>query len=149
MKLNKFQKSKSQQTSIVERLYAQHLSFHTFLDKLVLQYEDMNSIDILIAVRKMNTECFTRYSNILSRTGNINNPTPRSYFNVLSRIPASNMSLWNIHGQLARLLPLYREALATKELNPVVRMVIAHNYDKITYMKENLLHPLPEQLESA
>lgn len=131
--------------SILERLYAQHLSFHTYLDKLVLQYDDMNTIDMLIAVRQLNTECFTRYSNILSRSCTIEKPTPRSYFNVLSRIPASDMNLWNIHGQLARLIPIYREALAAKHLNRVVRLVIGHNYDKLILMKENLLHPIPQE----
>lgn len=137
------------QISIIERLYAQHLSFHTYLDKLVLQYEDMNSIDMLIAVRQLNTECFTRYSNILSRTNLISTPTPKSYFNVLSRLPSTDMTLWNIHGQLARLIPIYREALSSKGLNPVVRMVIGHNYEKLIMMKENLLHPLPQQVRTS
>lgn len=131
--------------SFIERLYAQHISFHTYLDKLVLRHTDMNTIDMLIAVRQLNIECFTRYSNILSRSELTGTSSSSSFLNNTSRLDANDMTLWNIHGQLARLLPIYREALASKNLSPVVRMVIGHNYDKLIFMKEDLLHPQSQQ----
>jgi len=136
------------QINILERLYAQHLNFHTYLDKVVLNHEDLSNIDVLITVRKMNMECITSYGNLLSGADvylKKDAPTDFSTF----RMPSADMTLWNIHGQLSRLIPIYREALANRNLNQVVRMNIAHSYDKIIQMKENLLHPLPQQVEHA
>jgi len=128
------------------KLHRQHVSFHNYLDKLVLKHGDLNTIDLLIEVRRVNMSCLSRYADLISSsTFSIHGNSPINFPEDI-RMQETDMTLWNIHGQLARLIPIYRDALRHKDLNKVTRMVVSLNYDQLINIKENLLHPLPSQV---
>lgn len=129
-------------------LLAQHQIFHNYLDKLVLNHEDLTTIDLLIVVRKLNLNCLNTYTDLISKK-QVLSSTSVKHLGDFSRFPVSDMTLWNIHAQLARLVPHYSSALRNKQLNQVSRTIISHNYDLIIKMKEDLLHPVEEQMEQA
>ena len=127
-------------------LHGQHISFHNYLDKLVLKHDNLNTIDLLIEVRRVNMSCLSRYADLISSSAlSIHGNRPIK-FPLEFGMKESDMTLWNIHGQLARLVPMYQAALSNKDLNKVSRMIISLNYDQIISIKENLLHPLPAQV---
>lgn len=131
------------------KLHSQHISFQNYLDKLVLKHNDLKTIDLLIEVRRVNVSCLSRYADLISNkmvTPHANSPID---FPQEVRLPESDMTLWNLHGQLARLLPVYQSAMAHKDLSKVARMVVSLNYDQIIQLKEDLLHPLPAVVEMA
>jgi len=135
------------QTSLLVTLLGQHQIFHSYLDKLVLNHEDLTTIDLLIAVRKLNLNCLNKYTDLISKNQVLSSDWIK--LSGLSRFQVSDMTLWNIHAQLARLIPHYSAALRNKQLNQVSRTIISHNYDLIIKMKEDLLHPVEEQMERA
>jgi len=136
------------QTSQLVALFRQHQIFHRYLDKLVLNHEDFSTIDLLIAVRKMNLDILNRYSDLISKK-QITSSRPKELLGHLTRFQMADMTLWNIHAQLSRLVPHYIQAIRDQGLNQVTRTIVSHNYDQIIKMKEDLLHPVEQQIELA
>jgi len=128
------------------KLHSQHLSFHNYLDRLVLKHDNLDTIDLLIEVKRVNMSCLSRYADLISsKTISLHSNNPIN-FPDNKKMEETDMTLWNIHGQLARLIPVYQAAMRHKDLNKVTRMVVSLNYDQLINIKENLLHPLPAQV---
>ena len=138
-------KKNSDELAALVRLHKDHRRFHKYLDKLSARSNDVAELDLIIELRHYNIECLNTYSGLIARTDVKLNPLDsqdRAKYEL--NVPEENMILWNIHGQLARFIPVYTETLAAKNLNRVSRMIISHNYDKLIRLKDNLLHPVKE-----
>lgn len=128
---------------VVVGLHADHRRFHTFLDRLAASSNDVATIELLIEIRKYNMDCISKYTGLITK-GRIQSDFKMNTFTDSKiGLREDNMTLWNIHGQLARLIPVYAQALRNKSLNQVVRAIISNNYDQLILIKDNLLHPLP------
>jgi len=135
-------------SEIVRDLYSLHKDFHGFLDNLSAKTDDSEIILLLIEIRRLNLECIARYTGLLSRT------KPSAFLDdkggklgsVIKGLKFNDMTLWNIHAQLARIIPKYQSALGEKSLSKVSKFIIARNYDLVVKLKEQLLHPVSESV---
>ena len=128
---------------IVLDLLSQHQKFHEFLDRLAAKTDDVNVIQLLINIRGVNLECISRFTGLLSKQKISTVATP-TVSNRLSTLKEDDMTLWNIHGQLARFVPVYRSALQNRNLTQIARRIISINNDQLITLKEHLLHPVNE-----
>ena len=136
-------KFNNQQTTTLVRLHASHITFQKYLDKLAIAHDDLTTLDLLLAVRKVNITCLNRCSDLISRNPLKLSPSKEIIDAVDIRFVENDMTLWNLHGQLARLMPVYAAALRIKTLDKMTRMMVGLNYEELISVKENLLHPLP------
>ncbi len=129
---------------VVVELHSHHRRFHSYLDKLAASSNEVAVIELLIEIRKYNMDCIEKYSGLISR-GKIKTKlsVKTSFSENITGLREDDMTLWNIHGQLARLIPVYLQALRNKSINKVVRAIISNNYDQLILIKDDLLHPLP------
>lgn len=129
---------------VVVDLHSHHRRFHSYLDKLAASSNDLATIELLIEIRKYNVDCISKYSGLISKGKIQPNPLASTKFSdSITRLREDDMTLWNIHGQLARLIPVYAQAQRSKNINKVVRAIISNNYDQLILIKDDLLHPLP------
>lgn len=138
-------KDQSESSKLVLDLLSQHQQFHQFLDKLALRTDDMSVIEALIDIRKVNIDCITKYTDLLSKKYNFLGLANDVKTVSVPALREDDMTLWNIHGQLARFVPLYSHAIRKNVLTKIHRMFVAHNYESIISMKEQLLHPVSEE----
>ena len=124
-------------------LLSQHQKFHGFLDRIVARTNDASKVSLLIEIRRVNIECISKYTDLLSRQNHSSRIAAVKISSKLKGFNKEDMTLWNIHAQLARFMPLYNESLHNKYLSQVSKMIISQNYDQIVLLKEHLLHPLP------
>jgi len=142
--------TKSPGTSLVVELHAQHIRFHSFLDRLAAKTNDPDEIELLIELRQLNINCMSSYADLIARDDiKLNQPKPQASTQYQLGLKETNMTLWNIHAQLARFVPVYVSVLRDKQLNKVAKLIISNNYDRIILMKDNLLHPLPQLVATA
>jgi len=141
MKISSYN-SKRENLKVVVELLAQHQDFHKYLDHLASKTNDLKVIDLLIDIRSFNIACISKYTGLIARkhvekpAGQLSLSPPKSLFD------DENMTLWNIHGQLARFIPVYATAMRNKEISKVYRTIISNTYDQLIAMKEQLLHPV-------
>ncbi len=137
--------TKQVKSEVILQLLSMHQKFHNYLDRLVLETEDNNIISALIDIRRVNIDCITKYTDLLSRgrflsKNKVEIPISKPYTS-----PEENdMTMWNIHGQLARFIPIYQKQLRNQSISKVQRMIVANNYDTLIQLKEHLLHPVSE-----
>jgi len=135
-------------THVIVNLLAQHQAFHQYLDKLAASSNDMQVINLLIEIRRFNMDSISKYTGLVAKKHFVR---PKGAFHLndaLHLLKEDEMTLWNIHSQLGRLIPLYKNALNHKKLNQVYRMIVSNIYDQLIAIKEELLHPV-EQMEVA
>ena len=139
------QYTKHVKSEVILQLLSMHQKFHNYLDRLVLKTEDNNIISALINIRRVNVDCITKYTDLLSR-GRFLSVHEKIEIPVkhLTSPQEDDMTMWNIHGQLARFVPLYQKQLRNPSISKVQRMIVAHNYDTLVQLKEQLLHPVSE-----
>ncbi len=142
MRTNNLNQTTDTSNTLVQ-LHAQHQKFHQFLDRLAAKSNDLNVIDLLIGVRKVNMDCISKYTGLLAKQDYSPSKTNKTLSYSVSQLREDDMTLWNIHGQLVRFQPLYQAALSNKDLSKVSRMIIAQNYEQLIALKEQLLHPIP------
>ena len=135
--------SSSAASTVSAELYTKHLHFHTYLDKLVLSFEDLDMIDMLISVRQLNIRWMNSYSGLLGGNASADG-TSRNDGHLDAH--ENSKAMWVIHNKLIQLIPLYSEVLHESGLSTVVKSMVSRNYDEIISMKEQMLHPLPERI---
>lgn len=133
----------NKQSDTLVKLYHSHLIFQNYLDKLAVIHDDLTTLDLILAVRKVNITSLTRCSDLISRKHIELNPSQHIINGIETRFAQDDMTLWNLHGQLTRLLPVYAQAIRVKSLDKMTKMMIGLNYEELISVKENLLHPLP------
>ena len=135
-----------ERSEVILQLLSMHQKLHKYLDRLVLEIVDINIISALIDIRKVNVDCVTRYTDLLARGRFLSTKKESSILTArITTTPDENdMTMWNIHGQLARFMPLYQKQLRNPRISKVQRMIIAQNYDTLIKLKEQLLHPIKE-----
>lgn len=136
-------KSVKESSKVIIDLLALHQKFHGFLDRLAAGTDDVAIINLLIEIRRVNVDCISKYTGLLSRQKYSSPMVAKTLSNGLANFRKDDMTLWNIHAQLARFVPEYNKALRNKHLSQVSRMIISQNNDQLILMKEQLLHPLP------
>lgn len=133
---------KSRSKHVLQHLIRAHRLFQEQLDVITSACNDVAVIEALIQIRAFNVDCITRYSDIIAKTAmKFQNQT--SYSALFSADSEPSQALWNININLSRLIPVYSACLATTDLNSISRMIIARNLERIVYIKDNLLHPIP------
>ncbi len=142
--LSRNQYSVQERSEVILHLLPMHQKFHNYLDRLVLEAEDNNIISALIDIRRVNIDCITKYTDLLSKgrflSTHKKNKMPTTH---ISTSPKENdMTMWNIHGQLSRFIPVYQKQLRDPGMSKVQRMIVAQNYDTLINLKEQLLHPI-------
>jgi len=133
--------NKQHAKQVVQHLIIAHRQFQEQLDLFTMTNNQKDTVEALIEIRAFNVDCLTRCSDIVAKSGiQLLGGNRRSYKPTLSE---DNEALWQINNELSKLLPVYYNALKTRDLSNFIRMTIAQNLDKIVYIKDNLLHPLP------
>lgn len=140
MNINSTKKQFAKQ--VIQHLLAAHRRFQEQLDLITLTNNSKETIEPLIDIRAFNVDCLTRYSDIIAKSGIHLLGAEKRAFDPTAN--AGSEALWQINNELSKLLPTYYNALKTRGLNNFTRMTIAQNLDKIVYIKDNLLHPLPK-----
>lgn len=131
-------------THVIVNLLAQHQAFHQYLDKLAASSNDIKVINLLIEIRRFNMDSISKYTGLVAKK-HFAGPKASFHLNTaLNLLKADEMTLWNIHNQLSRLVPLYKNALKHKKLSQVYRMIVSNIYDQLIAAKEELLHPVSE-----
>jgi len=126
---------------VVQHLITAHRQFQEQLDLFTMTNNQKDTVDALIEIRAFNVDCLTRYSDIVAKSGiQLLGGNRRS---TMPKLSEDNEALWQINNELSKLLPVYYNALKTRDLSNFIRMTIAQNLEKIVYIKDNLLHPLP------
>ena len=133
-----------ERSEVILQLLSMHQKLHKYLDRLVLEIVDINIISALIDIRKVNVDCVTRYTDLLARGRFLSTKKESSISTARITTTPDDMTMWNIHGQLARFMPLYQKQLRNPRISKVQRMIIAQNYDTLIKLKEQLLHPIKE-----
>lgn len=128
-------------THVVQHLITAHREFQEQLDLITLTNNSKETIEPLIDIRAFNVDCLTRYSDIISKSGiHLLGAQKRSYDPMFEE---GTEALWQINNELSKLIPVYQKALQSRGINSFTRMTIAQNLEKIVFIKDNLLHPLP------
>jgi len=133
---------------VVVRLLSHHQSFHQYLDQIAASTNDVDVINLLIEIRRFNIDTISSYTGLLSKKNMVQPKKSKMVTSSLALLKEEDMTLWNIHTQLTRLIPLYNNALHHKNLSQVYRMMISNVYDKLIVIKEDLLHPV-DSIEMA
>jgi len=138
----KTKSSKKQFTKhVIQHLITAHREFQEQLDLMALTNNSKETIEPLIDIRAFNVDCLTRYSDIIAKSGiELLGAQKRAYDPMFEK---GTEALWQINNELSKLMPVYHKALQSRGLNNFTRMTIARNLEKIVYIKDNLLHPLP------
>jgi len=139
--MNISKQKKSFSKHVIQYLITAHRKFQEELDRITSSNNDKATIEALIEIRAFNVNCLTRYSDIVTKAGiQLLGSDRTSAFPVLN---SETEALWKINIELSKLLPVYHNALKSRDLNGFSRMIIGQNLEKIVYIKDNLLHPLP------
>jgi len=133
---------KSRSKHVLQHLIRAHRQFQEQLDVITSASNDVTIIESLIQIRSFNVDCITRYSDIIAKT-TMKFQSHTSYSALFSNDTEPSQALWNININLSRLIPVYTACLATANLTSITRMIIARNLERIVYIKDNLLHPIP------
>lgn len=124
-------------------LHERHSQFHKFLDRLAAKVNDTAEIELILGLREFNMDCLTKYADLIVRNDiSLDKPMPQHRYPFNGGLEESNMTLWNIHGQLMRFIPIYAEALRNEELSRVAKSIVASNYERLIRLKDDLLHPV-------
>ncbi len=141
MKLNSYENNQDG-LHVIVRLHSLHKDFHQYLDKVAASSNNLHTIDFLIDIRRFNIECISSYMGLLSNNHIFQPRKNNRVFSAMTLINEDDMTLWSIHSQLSRLIPLYQNALKHRSMNKVYRLMVSNNFDKLISAKEQLLHPI-------
>lgn len=138
-------KAESDPNKSLHTLYERHIAFHKFLDRLAAKANDNAEIELIINLRQFNLDCMNKYSDlIVKRDIVLDKLAPQNRYPFNGGLEETNMTLWNIHGQLMRFIPVYTSALRDVTMNRVAKSIVSHNYDRLIRLKDDLLHPVNE-----
>lgn len=136
---------RSEMLPLINNLIKAHRKFQEFLDVATASNNEVINIEPLIEVRQFNIECISKYTDIVS--GSALNILP---LNIRKGIFFENIAssdlMWRMNSHLSNLRPVYAEVLKSKNLNSVTRLIIAENKERIIDIKDNLLHPIQDEL---
>ena len=130
---------------VINTLIEAHRKFQEFLDVATASNNRVVNVEPLIEIRQFNIECISKYTDIVSNSA-INILPINIRKGVSFQKVEQNDLMWEINSHLSRLLPVYTDALKSKKLNSLTRLVIARNMERIGELKDNLLHPIQYEL---
>lgn len=141
--MRKSSSSETDPNKSLHTLYERHSAFHKFLDRLAAKANDNTEIELIINLRQFNLECLNKYTDLIVKNDIVlDKPIPQNRYPFNGGLEETNMTLWNIHGQLMRFVPVYTSSLRDETLSKVARSIISHNYDQLVRLKDDLLHPV-------
>ncbi|MBT8231281.1 MAG: hypothetical protein HKO66_07360 [Saprospiraceae bacterium] len=139
---------RSDMLPIINELIFAHRKFQEYLDVATASNNEAVNVEPLIEIRQFNIDCISKYSDLISESA-LNILPITTEKGIRFKAIEQNELMWEINIHLSKLIPIYTQALKSKLINSLTRLIIGRNLEKIMSLKDNLLHPIQYELFPA
>lgn len=139
--------TKKSQKQTLTFLLEQHLELKALIDSMFSQAWNSNSIEPLLEIRSLNAKTISKYTDLIVNQALIIEKAESRSLSIQQTFQ-NESDLWEINAKIAKMIPVYKEAISNVHLSSFVRMLISITMEKMVLVKENLLHPVNTNLEA-
>ncbi len=137
--------TKNSQKQTITFLLEQHLELKALIDAMFSQAWNSNSIEPLLEIRSLNAKTISKYRDLITNQALIIEKSESKSLSIQHALQ-NESDLWEINAKLAKMIPVYKEAISNVHLSSFVRMLISITMEKMVLVKENLLHPVKKNI---
>ena len=139
--------TKNSQKQTLTFLLEQHLELKALIDTMFSQAWNSNSIEPLLEIRSLNSKTISKYRDLFTNQALIIEKSESKSLSIHHTFH-NESDLWEINAKLAKMIPIYKQAISNVHLSSFVRMLISITMEKMVLVKENLLHPVKTSNEA-